>query len=491
MVSERTSKTGVDSIWQDDRSSLDSTFFIDVNKYVVGNSRKKFGPDVEAGKSIPDSTAVQRHVVFYFLWPKETRMGLAGFVSTARSHRRNHSCFLPDIQSLVGPVDTLFPLGNVCRYLEFSNLEIKLSQDSSFQKFHRSHQVKLWLTFQFQGISTKMAESSPSVSNLRSADVNGVDWCGLAKDYVSESNVCHIYRILVDTTDFYDVNYGDVILLDDVGYLVRGTETEKKFGLEGEPKPWVKSCVDLTTGARKIIKIPFYEEFECRIEGIKSTCLRNPEKEARILSRVRGHSGFMQGFSRLDSNHNNVRIIERIAGMSLDNVVRSVRMDHYSYYSEVLPDLLDRLVEAYRAMGDLHEMGEIHGDISPDHLYVERESGRFIWIDFDYDYSIKEDLKPRDLFEMGTLLGFVVGKDYLSYSEAVQRFPVIADDLTIEDMQLVFPNQVANLRLIYPYIHSDLNEILMRFSTFATERYASANELADDIEHALRRFERA
>ena len=315
------------------------------------------------------------------------------------------------------------------------------------------------------------------------------DWCAIARNYVSESNVCRVFRILEDTTDFYDVNYGDVILLDDVGYLVRGTETEKKFGLEGEPKPWVKSCVDLTTGERKIIKIPFYEEFQCRIEGIKSTCLRNPEKEARILSRVLGHSGFMQGFSRLDSNLNNVRVIERIVGMSLDNIVRSITMDHYNYYFQAMPTLLEGLIQAYRSMADLHEMNEIHGDISPDHIYVERSTGSFIWIDFDYDYSVKEDLISRDLSEMGTVLSFVVGKDYMSYSEAKQRFPQIAEDLTVADMQLVFPNQVANLRLIYPYIHEELNNITMRFSTCASARYGNALELADDMEEVLKLFD--
>ena len=315
------------------------------------------------------------------------------------------------------------------------------------------------------------------------------DWCAIARNYVSESNVCRVFRLLEDTTDFYDVNYGDVILLDDVGYLVRGTETEKKFGLEGEPKPWVKSGVDLTTGERKIIKIPFYEEFQCRIEGIKSTCLRNPEKEARILSRVLGHPGFMQGFSRLDSNSNNVRVIERIVGMSLDNIVRSITMDHYNYYFQALPTLLEGLIQAYRSMADLHAMNEIHGDISPDHIYVERSTGSFIWIDFDYDYSVKEDLVSRDLSEMGTVLSFVVGKDYMSYAEVKQRFPQIAEDLTVADMQLVFPNQVANLRLIYPYIHEELNTITMRFSTCASARYSNALELADDMEEALRLFE--
>lgn len=322
-----------------------------------------------------------------------------------------------------------------------------------------------------------------------SEDMGGlVDWCSIAKKYVAEHNVCHVYRILEDTTDFYDVNYGDVILLDDTGYLVRGTETEKKFGLEGEPKPWVKGCVDLTSGERKIIKIPFYEEFACRIEGIKSTCLRNPDKEARILSKVFGHHGFMQGFYRLDSRGNSVRIIERIVGMSLDNVVRSMKMDHHDYYFQEFPILLKGLIQAFRHMDYLHSLGEIHGDISPDHLYIERSTGSFIWIDFDYDYSVRENLVPRDLAEMGTVLSFVVGKDYMSYTEVQQKFPQVAEKLTVDDMQSVFPNQVANLKLIYPYIHEELNRITMKFSNSASEKYSTAWQLADDMEHSLALF---
>ena len=82
-----------------------------------------------------------------------------------------------------------------------------------------------------------------------------VDWCKVATEYLPENSSCRVFRILEDTTDFYDVNYGDVLLLDDVGYLVRGTETEKKFGLEGEPKPWVKSGIDLRTRRKKNHKV--------------------------------------------------------------------------------------------------------------------------------------------------------------------------------------------------------------------------------------------
>ena len=315
-----------------------------------------------------------------------------------------------------------------------------------------------------------------------------IDWCKIAEKHIPDLRSCTVFRVLEDTTDFYRVDYGDVILLKGVGYLVRGTESEKKFGLEGEPKPWVKSCVDLVSGERKIVKLTFLEELTCRIEGMKFTCLRNPEKESRILEKVRGHEGFMQGFHVYDAEGNNVRVLDRVAGVSLDMVVRSISSNHETYYREHLPGLLEGIAYAYQSMADLHEMGEIHGDITPDHIFVEKETGRFRWIDFDYDYKEKDNLFIRDVFEMGTLLAFVVGKDYTAYADPKAKRPDIADKLRPQDMQSVFPNQLANLKLLYPYIDDDLNHILLRFSQGASNRYETAQELVLDINNVIESF---
>ena len=317
--------------------------------------------------------------------------------------------------------------------------------------------------------------------NVNGSDRESLDWCKIAERYIPDSRTCRIYRVLEDTTDFFQVNYGDVMLLNDVGYLVRGTESEKKFGLEGEPKPWVKSCVDLVTGHKKIVKLTFLEEFACHIAGTKFTCLRNPEKEARVLEKVRGHLGFMQGFHVYDAAGNNVRVIERVAGRSLDTQIRSIPTDHETYYHEHLPEILDGLHYAFRSMADLHELGEIHGDISPDHIFVETGTGRYRWIDFDYDYQEQVDLVKRDVFEMGTLLSFVVGKEYVAYADLKSHKPEIAGRLTPADMQSVFPNQVANLKLVFPYIDEALNAILLRFSAGSSKRYETAGQLASDL----------
>jgi hypothetical protein len=126
-------------------------------------------------------------------------------------------------------------------------------------------------------------------------------------------------------------------------------------------------------------------------------------------------------------------------------------------------------------------MGEIHGDITPDHIFIERNTGRYRWIDFDYDYKEKNDLASHDIFEMGTLLVFAIGKDYLSYSQVKRTFPEAAATLKPEDMLAIFPNQVANLKLIYPYIHEQLNEIMLRFSKGSQQTYHDAYTLASDV----------
>jgi tRNA A-37 threonylcarbamoyl transferase component Bud32 len=310
------------------------------------------------------------------------------------------------------------------------------------------------------------------------------DWCQIGEKYIHGLSSCRVHRILEDTTDFYQVEYGDVIFLNNVGYLVRGTESEKAFGLEGEPKPWVKSCIDLVTGERKIVKLTFLEEFSCRIEGLDFTCLRNPQKEARILEKVKGHKGFMQGFSVLDAGGNTVRILDRIAGRSLDNLIQSIPGQHEMYYREHLPDILDHLAIAYDALGDLHRMGEIHGDITPEHIFVETGTGRYRWIDFDYDYRERENAIVRDIFEMGTLLTYVVGKGYLILREIKRHYPETAGRLRPGDMQSVFPSQLANLKMVYPYIHGELNRLLLSFSQGAGIVYQDARMLAADIRHA-------
>ena len=42
--------------------------------------------------------------------------------------------------------------------------------------------------------------------------------------------------------------------------------------------------------------------------------------------------------------------------------------------------------------------GEKHGDIRRDHIIIDRESGNYRWIDFDFNYRHRENIYGYDLF---------------------------------------------------------------------------------------------
>jgi predicted Ser/Thr protein kinase len=111
------------------------------------------------------------------------------------------------------------------------------------------------------------------------------------------------------------------------------------------------------TGERKLLKFAFFESFYTSLAGVKIRCFRNPEKESRIL------------------------------------------------------ELVEALVESFEAIRKLHINGFRHGDIRDDHLIVEQESGKYVWIDFDYDYDAPENPFSLDLIGMGNILLYARAKD--------------------------------------------------------------------------------
>ena len=110
-----------------------------------------------------------------------------------------------------------------------------------------------------------------------------------ARWWLPLSQSAHRFRIHTDTTDYFRVEYGDVVVLGGKPYLIRHNAKEGRFGVDDEVKFWVKRAIDLESGSLKIIKLVFYETFKARIGGIEFECFRSPKKKARILDRVAGH----------------------------------------------------------------------------------------------------------------------------------------------------------------------------------------------------------
>jgi len=287
-------------------------------------------------------------------------------------------------------------------------------------------------------------------------------------------------NIIEDTSSYMAIHAGCVLRLAGNDYFVMGDTKEGRFGIEDQPKFWVKRAVDLTTGENKIIKLVFYEQFSTTIAGITVRCKRNPGKESAFLELVQGNPRFMQGITVTDPAGNLIRIIDFIRGNSFFNQVASMKVAHEEYFHEVLPGMMKNVVECIEAMAEVHRNGHHHGDIRNDHILIESESKEYIWIDFDYEVNFLD----HDIWSMGNVLNYAVGKGIHSFYEATrkpEKYPLRTQGLDERDALAFYHYRIGNLRKLYPYISAELNDLLMRFSNETLDPYEDLESMARDL----------
>ena len=292
-------------------------------------------------------------------------------------------------------------------------------------------------------------------------------------------------RIVTDTSDFFRLEFGDVLLLQGNPYLMRHSVREARFGLDDEVKHWVRRAIDLVTGQMKIVKLVFYERFTATIGGIVFECFRSPRKEARILELVKDHPNFMHGLTVPDDHGNLVRAMDYIFGGSLAGRVADIKQDHQTYFFETLPGIMANYLRCVEAIRFLHDHGEKHGDIRRDHILIDADSGHYRWIDFDYNYRHRENIYGYDLFGLGNVLIYMVGKGDVLLPDLRMREPEVLSRLVDEDFNIVFHNRLANLKKAFPYIPDSLNRILLHFSRGANWFYEHTTQLIQDLQQAM------
>jgi hypothetical protein len=290
-------------------------------------------------------------------------------------------------------------------------------------------------------------------------------------------------RVVTDTTEFTEIERDDVVLLGDRDFLVDGTLTEGRFGIDDQPKFWVRSVTDLEDGASRILKCVFLEEFTMRVGPIRIPCWRSPGKEGDVLDFVRGDDRFMQGVSLEDERGNLVRVLDRIPGPSLYRHLATQETPHEQFFHESFPALLGRLYRAIEGIEALHQADLCHGDIRVDHLIFDHPGGEMRWIDFD----LVQGFSDFDLWSLGNILAWCVGMGEHTF-QSVRRDPRFADHvidtLVREDGSVFFNHRVFNLKKLFPYIPAALNDVLVRFSIADGEGYSSVGELLDDLGQA-------
>jgi hypothetical protein len=125
-------------------------------------------------------------------------------------------------------------------------------------------------------------------------------------------------RVVTDTSAFMNIWRGHVIRLGNRFFLVMRDMKEGRFGIDDEPKFWVKIALDLESGEGKILKLAFHEEFTVRIGLLRIRCYRDPLKEGELLDVMRGDTRFMQGWT-----------VEDECGKAIGSEKRGVRREGF------------------------------------------------------------------------------------------------------------------------------------------------------------------
>jgi hypothetical protein len=292
-------------------------------------------------------------------------------------------------------------------------------------------------------------------------------------------------RLITDTTEFMNLEPGDVLELQGRRYVLKGSEYEGRFGLDEQPKYWVKRALDWEDGSPKIIKLVFYEEFDMSLGEITVRCYRSPSKEGRILALVQGNPNFMQGITLRDAAGNQVRVLDRIHGGPLDKHLQELQCDHREYYERHLRRVLTKLSVAFEAIAWLHNQGERHGDVRRDHLFVDRDSGAWSWIDFDYNFEFRQNPYGLDLYGLGNVLAYAVARRDVTHHVVRENYPQAGDALVSDDFSPVIRNRVMNLKKVYPYLPTSLNNVLLHFSRGAGVFYERVEEMMAELTPAI------
>ncbi len=288
-------------------------------------------------------------------------------------------------------------------------------------------------------------------------------------------------RVLRDTSNFIAIDRGDVLDLAGHPYLVLGHEREGRFGIDDQPKYWVKRAVSLRTGLTHVLKLVHHESFSTEVDGYHHPCERSASKEAKVLELVRDHPNFMHGIAVLDEAANLVRIIDFIEGKTLLEYVGGLTMSHEQYVESALPPLLAETYDCVAGIAFLHEHDLCHGDIRNDHVILDRKTGRARWIDFDYT-------RPSLLFDvwsLGNVLNCVLAKGFATFHELRKSRPDLLALVNEEDGSVFFPHRVMNVDRIYPHLPRCLAGMLRKFAVGETVRYQRADEVVGDLEACL------
>lgn len=113
----------------------------------------------------------------------------------------------------------------------------------------------------------------------------------------------------------------------------------------------------------------------------------------------------------------------------------------------------------------------------------EYSTGAYRWIDFDYAYEAHANPFGLDLFGLGRILACITGKWlYTRHTLHDLHVDIGVSELTSGDFSCVYKNEIMNLKKLFPYIPTRLNNILLHFAESANITYDTVGSFIESLE---------
>ena len=270
------------------------------------------------------------------------------------------------------------------------------------------------------------------------------------------------------------LSIGDTVTLGDKTFVIvdylRHTRSDRT------PHRTCRVARECDMAANVVLKFGFIQE--------SPDTGRDPSKEETILGLVRGHTGFVQGFTIAHSPRLLVHTIQFENGPTLKDLVLRSSESHPEYLASQFPAIARAFARAVRNLDYLHRQNQYHGDVRGDHLYADLATENFRWNDFEFGpWTLSEGI-AHDIYDTQSIFLFAVGRGLERLGAHPSSLDLVASDL-FGKTGGTFDPIIASLGKVFPYIPPPVARLLEKLSAGSTFHFESTAQFADAIEEAV------
>jgi serine/threonine-protein kinase len=273
------------------------------------------------------------------------------------------------------------------------------------------------------------------------------------------------------------------------GDVLGGYRIERLLGQGGMGA--VCEVVHVATGARRALKVPFFEGDHGERRDARARFVR----EAQVLAALAPHPNVVRVHALGEDAGRPFCVLEMIEGEGLDAILREGPLP--------IPRAIGLAIEVARALEHVHRAGILHRDLKPANVVVRKDGGGAVLVDFGLARDAVAE-KQR-LTKTGALLGTpaymapeqadgasdvdaradVYGLGATLHELLAGRPPFSGDGLVnvLKQVLVEPPEPPSRSR---PEVPRELDELVLRaMAKDRARRPASATELREELERVL------